>query len=272
MRGQQTRLILIILTSVAIFAIAAVPVATAGQSKRAKIVDLGPVIQDGGANGINKHGEVVGTVVALNGTQEAFLYSHGVETGLGTLGGSTSQAFGINERGHVVGTSGMSGGSAHAFLYTAGHMQDLGTLGGSASGGYAINDSEEVVGHSSLAGDQEFHPFLWANGHMMDLGSLGGNGFALGINKLGQIVGFSFQSGNQNYRAFVYQKGVMSDLGTLGGVFSYARAINNRGNIVGFADPGDGTAQMAEAVLKEHLWHKRHEKKEQAMGSYRRKS
>lgn len=76
---------------------------------------------------------------------------------------------------------------------------------------------------------------------MMDLGSLGGNGIALGINKRSQIVGFSFQPGNLNYRAFVHQNGVMSDLGTLGGVFSYARAINNRGNIVGFADPGDGT-------------------------------
>ena len=34
----------------------------------------------------------------------------------------------------------------------------------------------------------------------------------------------------------------MSDLGTLGGVFSYARAINKWGEIVGYADPGDGTA------------------------------
>jgi hypothetical protein len=47
------------LTTVAIFAIAVVSVATAGQSKAAKIADLGAVLQgsDGGALGINKHGE-----------------------------------------------------------------------------------------------------------------------------------------------------------------------------------------------------------------------
>jgi len=175
------------LTAVAIFAIAVVSVATAGESKAAKITDLGAVLQgsDLGALGINERGEVVGAVVALNGTAEAFLYFHGVEADLGTLGGSTSVAFGINGRGHVVGAAGAGAGGAHAFLYTHGNMQDLGTLGGSVSGGYAINDRDEVVGYSSLAGDQKFHPFLYASGgHMIDLGSLGGNGIAYGINNL----------------------------------------------------------------------------------------
>src|SRR5262249_29251445 len=118
MRGQRTRFALILFETITIFTIAVAPVAS-GQSKVAKIVDLGAVPQgsDGGARGINRHGEVVGAVVSLNATLEAFLYSHGVETELGTLGGSTSIAFGVNKFGHVTGNAGTSAGEAHAFLF-----------------------------------------------------------------------------------------------------------------------------------------------------------
>ena len=92
MRGQQIRLILIMFTTVAIFAVAVVPVATAGRSKITKIIDLGAVLQgsDGGALGINEHGEVVGAVVALNGTHEAFRQ---VDVLVNCLGGSQGGSF-----------------------------------------------------------------------------------------------------------------------------------------------------------------------------------
>jgi len=147
MRGQQTPSIFIMMfTTVAIFAIAAVPVATAGQSKAAEIADLGAAHEGGGALGINNHGQVVGAVVALNSTLEAFLYSDGVVTNLGTLGGSTSVGFGINGRGHVTGTAGTSDSGTDAFLYTSGYCT---TLARSAARGAA--DMQSMTGMTSWA-------------------------------------------------------------------------------------------------------------------------
>ena len=51
-------------------------------------------------------------------------------TGLGTLGGSGSEAFGINTSGQVVGYAQTNSGNYDAFSYSNGTMNDLGTLAG----------------------------------------------------------------------------------------------------------------------------------------------
>ena len=230
---------------IAVFTVAVVPAATAGRTKAVEIVDLGPVYPgiDGGALAVNKHGDVVGAVIAPNGTHEAFLYSHGAEINLGTLtGGSTSVAFGVNTRRHVVGTAGTIACTGHAFIFTNKGMEDLGTLGGSGSGAYAINDEDEIVGYATPGGDQEYLPVLWAKGRITALGGFGGNGMARDINKKGQSRRMLISDWQPKLSRLQYKNGVMSDLGTLGGAFSYARAINDRGEIVGYADPGNGSA------------------------------
>ena len=88
----------------------------------------------------------------------AFLYSHGTMTDLGTVGGyQASVARGINAIGQVVGYAGLnsnigvlsSGGDA--FLYSNGVMTDLNTLippssGWTLSSATAINDFGQIVG------------------------------------------------------------------------------------------------------------------------------
>ena len=82
---------------------------------------------------INPAGQVVGRSTTANDVEHAFLWSKGVMTDLGTLGGTSSEAIGINPSGQVVGGSGTAGGQGHAFLWAKGVMTDLGTLGGNSS-------------------------------------------------------------------------------------------------------------------------------------------
>jgi probable HAF family extracellular repeat protein len=113
------------------------------------MIDLGP----GEATGINSGGQVVG-YTKVNSVSNAFLYSDGVKTSLGTLGGpsgSDSMAHAINDEGQVVGYASTSSG-LHAFLYSSGTMTDLNSLIDSTSGltligATAINDCGQIVGY-----------------------------------------------------------------------------------------------------------------------------
>src|SRR5262245_62230329 len=74
-------------------------------------------------------------------------------TDLGTLGGTSSQAFALNNVGQVVGYAQTARDeAAHAFVYDNGTMIDLGTLGGPSSAAVAINDSGLVAGSASVPG------------------------------------------------------------------------------------------------------------------------
>ncbi len=181
------------------------------------------------AQAVNNAGQVVGTSVLSGGYGRAYLWSTGIMTNLGTLGGSSSTAYGINDYGQVVGTAGTPTSGQHAFLWNNGAMTDLGTLpGGRSSYARAINASGQVVGNSTASGGYK-HAFLWSNGIMADLGTLEDNGhtYAKDINASGQIVGSS------NSHAILWSEGNMIDLDPISGKRSEAEAINDAGQIVG---------------------------------------
>ncbi len=128
---------------------------------------------------------------------------------------------------------------------------DLGTLGGSFSLAYAINDNGQIDGFSTLPGDTVQHSFVIEKGVMTDLGTLGGansESFA-NLNNAIQVAGTAETSvtdpNNENFCSFgtnlsclgfVWQNGIMSPLSTLGGTNGQAAAINNRGQVAGYAE------------------------------------
>ena len=83
---------------------------------------------------------------------KAFLYSQGVMTDIGTLGGTFSEGLGINDAGQVTGTSYTSDHVQHAFLYSNGTVIDLNTVldpvtgsGWNLQDAWDINDAGQIV-------------------------------------------------------------------------------------------------------------------------------
>jgi probable HAF family extracellular repeat protein len=198
------------------------------------------------ASAINASGDIAGTLqLSVNpSVYHAAIYSHGIISDLGTLGGLTSAALAINDAGQVAGQSDKPAPAlSHAFLYSGGVMHDLGDLGYPYSVAHGINNSGEVVGLSATSATAAA-AFLYSGGVMNNLGTLGSYlAQANAINDAGEVVGYAYVPSNVSSslaHAFLYSKGAMHDLGTLPGGFDYAWAvgINASGQITGWTSGG----------------------------------
>ncbi|MGH9921008.1 MAG: hypothetical protein ACRD6W_19335 [Nitrososphaerales archaeon] len=121
----------------------------------------------------------------------------------------------------------------------------LGTLpGGTDSRALGENEEGQVVGwsYTILENHSAVHAFSWTEGGgMVDLNSLvslGGNDSAASeLSDNDQIAGYSFTQSGLPHAYSWTRAGGLVDLGTLpGGSESRATRVNNRGQIVGWAD------------------------------------
>lgn len=137
------------------------------------------------------------------------------------------------------------------------YVFDLGTsLGGTSSGASSINNPGWIAGGANLSGNTAVHAVLWL-GAPMDLGTLGGPNSNIAWpnkNNTGELVGIAETADidplGENWSCsaffptvtghvclgFAWENGVMSALPTLGGNNGYATGVNNRGQVVGWAE------------------------------------
>src|SRR5215469_7332342 len=155
-------------------------------------------------------------------------------------------------------------------------VTELSELGGTAGAANGINNREWVTGADNLSGDLTSMATLWAYGAIIPLGTLGGPNSAVAWpvkNNHGVIVGISELADSdplgENFscwpffaagvptglicKGFRWEDGQMTALTPFpGGFSSYATGVNNRGQVVGWAENGvhDPTCDPSFQILQ----------------------
>jgi hypothetical protein len=157
------------------------------------------------------------------GAAQATTYSY---TTIDFPGSTQTQPYGINDSDQIVGAYNVNVG----FLFSNGVYSTFASVAGLPTG---INDSGQVVGISSLG------TFLDTNGSVTILSVPGTNeGGVPGINNLGQVVqSLGNGSSTADLNVYVFSNGVPTLITALP-TGTYATAINDEGDIVGFANGG----------------------------------
>jgi probable HAF family extracellular repeat protein len=176
---------------------------------------------------------------------DAFEWSSGTMTDLGTLGGTFSEGVAINGSGEVVGLSApKSPGDDGVFLSNGHGMHQL----SAPAAVYGINDSGQIVGQCRVTMLlQNFACVVGSNGAITALPESNPNieclkintipgitPAAVAINNTGQILGNCFGG------VVVWANDTPTALPTLGGGSATGTAINNNGQVVGTSATSTG--------------------------------
>jgi probable HAF family extracellular repeat protein len=186
--------------------------------------------------GINDAGQIIGLwqpqPLAPTPGRHDFVWHDGVRESLGALG-----AVAINDRGEILANEAIANG-VRVVLWQNGVITDLGLDDDYA---LALGDGGQVVARTNSAPGGTV---VWENGVTTDLGPLGGF-VAHAINANGQILGQTVTASGK-IRAALWDNGVLRDLGSLDGGYSYPRAVNDSGQVI-------GTSSFARKGAQEHL-------------------
>ena len=226
------------------------------------ILEAAPPVSAGAtasAASINATGQVAFTSSRADGRHALFYDGQTIrDLGLG-------YAAAVNNAGQVAGgTDSTATSPAHALRWTtAGPTPaaavDLGAPVGGSSQATAINAAGQVAGLTTLPINEptQSHPFLWTErAGRADLVTLRVPGFPPGapgglgelLNALGQVTGGAFTGSGDAVQAYFWTPGSrIRNLGTLGGANSFARALNDEGQVAGVAE----TATLASHAF---LW------------------
>ncbi len=203
------------------------------------------------AYAVNDLGQVVGSA-AISGdtTNHSFLYSNGKMKDLYPLNSQDEQTVGptgINDFGQVASGLVVNGVYVPAILNSAsGSTTLIGSLGSSGTSTFgvanSINNLGAATGYSYLDSINR-HAFLFKNDSISDLGSFGGYSSGSSINDWSQVAGFAADATTGVAHAFLDVNGAMNDLDPA--TESYARGINDEGQVVGEFVTPDQTAMHA---------------------------
>ena len=190
---------------------------------------------------INERGEVAGYWTDVETpTWHAFLYTGGETRALGDAAELRSAAPGLNDNGDVVGYStDAATGAPRAMLWRGGSATPLFAQQGGAS---AINNDGVVTG-SIFVDAGPPRAFVYRNGTVTTMGEAGRLTTGVDVNSVGQVAGTS-QGPQGDAFAFLFTNS-MRRLGNLGGLRTIAQALNDAGDVVGYAEPPDRSTYRA---------------------------
>lgn len=201
---------------------------------------------------INNLGQVVGAT-ANTTLPSALLWSNGGVQYLGDLPGGVvaSEAKSINDAGLIVGwSSGGTNGVHSAVFWQNGSLTEIGGLPLGTSSGQprtsqanAVNNLGQVVGIASIGVNGQNKGFFWQAGQPSStIQPIGILGAVNSINDSAVAVGTSSGATQTPNDAFVWRGADIAVLPDIqgGSGTTAANAINNSGQIVGFATLGSG--------------------------------